>query len=264
MRRRARVEATAASGSDLAGTPSCAKHSHVVAAQRDDQVGAQMVDCRPARRGGRWGSRGRAARRLARSSADLPTCQPPVPALVTRTALSRPRSLDLVGEHLLGHRRPADVAGADERHVQRNQTPSTSRSSATVETCTSGRATAGPAKSPPPYPQLDHDGVDAVVRRAVHVMARGHRPSRCARAAAAVGPKRARRTSALVARTPSGLAPAIDLEMLGRGRNAPRIFCAVGSALEVATASRTPAARRSASSAGDPVEHLLITHPRVV
>ncbi len=141
----------------------------MVAAQRDDQVGGQVlvVDLGGAVRAGIavLAQHGR-----ARSSAGSPACQPPVPALVTRTSSDRPRSVDLVGEHLLRHRRPADVARADEGDVQRAQTPSTSRRSSTVETCASALDCMRTREIVAPVTPADDDGVDAVLGRALDVV----------------------------------------------------------------------------------------------
>jgi hypothetical protein len=67
----------------------------------------------------------------------------------------------------------------------------------------------------------------------------------------------------LVAREPSTLAPAMTSKCLSSPKCA-RIRRAVGSAFEVATANRTPAALRSASSPAMPSKSLFIAQPRVL
>src|SRR5271166_691739 len=67
-------------------------------------------------------------------------------------------------------------------------------------------------------------------------------------------------TSNLVWREPSGAAPAMTSKCSSSPKWA-RMRCAVGSSLEVATASRIPAARRSDSSGRIPSNRLLIAQP---
>ena len=93
--------------------------------------------------------------------------------------VGQPALADLMGEHLLRHRRAADVARADERDVQRlrhrsrsgrAQTPSTSRRSSTVATCAAaatGRRFGEVGRAVAP---VDHDGGDAVRGGALHVV----------------------------------------------------------------------------------------------
>ena len=187
------------------------------------------------------------------------------PHRVVQTALG-----DLVREHLLGHRRPTDISGADEGDVQ----PRVSRAivlrhlTSSAARRPSRRAThrrswhVASAKSASPYPQPTTTASTPVGGRAFDVVAsvptmstRSGSGCNCASACAS--------TSALLARVPSTLAPATTSKCLSRPKWA-RMESRVGSALEVATASRTPAARKSASSGPIPSNRLLIAQPRDV
>ena len=131
------------------------------------------------------------------------------------------------------------------------QTPSTSRRSSTVATCAQrgdrvGSVEVGTRRSPSRPPRCRCRG-----RRRPRRRVSGRRPSAPGPAAAAAAPARVRPRRPSPRATPSTLAPAITSKCSSSPKCA-RIRCAVGSAFDVATASRTPAARRSASSAGMP------------
>src|ERR1700722_4312886 len=93
------------------------KKRYVVAGQRNHQVGVEMVDVDLGGNvvGGVAVPPQHAVGALVSSLADVPTggSRAGYPYRVVQAAFG-----DLVGEHLLSHRRPADVAGAHEGDVQ--------------------------------------------------------------------------------------------------------------------------------------------------
>ena len=91
------------------------------------------------------------------------------------------------------------------------------------------------------------------VRRRPPRRASGRRPSAPGRAAVRAAASACATTSALVGSHPSRLAPAMTSKCWSSPK-CSRMRRAVGSAFDVATASRTPAARRSASSSRNAVE----------
>ncbi len=147
------------------------KERNVVARQRDHQVGVDVVDVdlRGAVVGGVAVGAQHPVGPLVGGPADVPArgSRAGHPHGVGQAALG-----DLVGEHLLRHGRPADVAGADEGDVQcSNQTPSAFRNSPTVATCMNAVRRSIFGEIGPTVTPADHHGVDAVRGRTLDVVA---------------------------------------------------------------------------------------------